>query len=511
MRKESSSDSHRDNHLHSHCQTVCALSGKLGEAAAILEGLPAHSRSQDFSDLVHLPIPTILFHPFVIQQHYHLLPVTLSSFIRGSVRVIVEVDAMTVATMVIMLLLLALSSAAPTKVVLDKTTSPSAFARVFFEQLCEAQFCLFGKGKVTFNSGTYSCDCPDWNEHPMFTSPCADLSCPVDQEPFYSYIDDACYCKSFDEWYKVQEELADAYTAPDMERVVDLRRRQITPTGPATTVDTAVPTFIPPPSQDVTPALLNESLTVQPQNTATIGSIVPWFADNLLQVHMQLNGPVADTLVVNASASFPCGNVGFDPEPSIALVPKVVYPGQGEPQVIIADCQCIAVNMYTPTVITYWIQKLDGTVYSLSGSNKVMDLNKMNTNQSVALTLVALSSGPSKRDAEGLSHYVQPERRQMFRGECDQPCPFYHMRKVTSGDGFCACMFNGADEELTVTARDMAEPDSFTAKMTPEACAAMTCFEGGDHPAVFNPFSLTCWCVTPPYLENNPSAWTPSA
>lgn len=226
---------------------------------------------------------------------------------------------------------------------------------------------------------------------------------------------------------------------------------------------------------------------------------------------MQLNGPVADTLVVNASASLPCGSIGLDREPNLALVPKVVQKGQGQPQVVIADCLCIAVNMYTPNVITYWIQKPDGSVYSLTGSNKVLGINKMDTTQSVALDLVALPSAASKRSPEVVLQYVQLQRRQLFHGPCDKPCPLYNMHKLKSTDGFCACMFNGADEVINLHERDMTEPDAYNAKMTPEACAAMTCFNGGDRAAVFNPFSLTCWCVTQPYIDGNPSAWTSPA
>ncbi|EXJ94970.1 hypothetical protein A1O1_00088 [Capronia coronata CBS 617.96] len=412
---------------------------------------------------------------------------------------------MAVATVIITLLLIALSTTAPTKIVDCKNTDLN-YHQLIIKHLCQTQFCLFGE--PTFNLDTYTCECPAWEDQPLFNDPCANLECPYgDEEPFYMMLDNECLCKSVKE-FKAQ--IAEAEAALDMEPAVDLVRRQVT-TIPEAPVDTAVPTFLPPANPDITPALLNESLTIQPQNTATIGSIIPYFRDNLLQVHMQLNGPVADTLVVNASASLPCGNIGTDPEPNLALVPKVVQQGLGEPQVVVADCLCIAVNMYNPNVVNYWIQKPDGSIYSLTGSNKVLDINKMVTNKSVALDLVALPSGTTKRNPEAMVQYVQPERRQIFRGPCDKPCPFYHMHQLKSSDGFCACMFNAADETINMATRDMTEPDAYNAKMTPEACAAMTCFNGGDRAAVFNPFSLTCWCISPSYLEVNPSAWTPPA
>ncbi|EXJ89060.1 hypothetical protein A1O3_02124 [Capronia epimyces CBS 606.96] len=305
---------------------------------------------------------------------------------------------MAVAMLLVTLLFIALSSTAPTKIVGDKTPDLSYQALAVIEQLCKDQFCLLGK--ATFNLDTYSCECPDWQDHYLFNSPCADLECTGDEEPFYSIIDDACNCKSIKEWYKLQDDIADTHTAPDMERVVDLKRRQAPPM-PEPAVDSAVPTYIPPPKQGITPALLNESLTIQPQNTATVASIIPYFRDNVLQVHLQLNGPVADTLVLNASTALPCGNIGLDPEPNIALVPQVVQQCQGQPQVV-ADCLCIAVNMYTPDVITYWIQNVDGSVYSLTGSSKVIDMNKMNTTQSVALSLVTWPLAASQCSSEAM-------------------------------------------------------------------------------------------------------------
>lgn len=311
-------------------------------------------------------------------------------------------------------------------------------------------------------------------------------------------------------WYKLEDEVYNAQLVENADSIPELRRRQ-TPTTPDPAVDTAVPTFIPPPKQDLTPELLNQSLTVQPQNTATVSSMIPFFHDNVIQVYMQLNGLVADTLVVNCSASLPCGTIGItDPQPNLAMVPQTVQQGQGQPQVAIADCQCIAVNMYTPNVITYWIQKIsDGTIYSVVGSNKVIGIDQMDTTQSTALTLVTLPKG-SKRSLSDQLEYIQPERRQIFSIQCDQPCPFYHMHVVRGSDGYCGCMFNGSDEELH--ARAILEPNVHTASMSAEACAAMKCFNSGGAPgpAVFNPFTLTCWCMSQPYIESNPSAWSPS-
>lgn len=270
----------------------------------------------------------------------------------------------------------------------------------------------------------------------------------------------------------------------------------------------AVPSYIPPPKPDITPDLINESLAIQPQNTATVSTIIPYFKSGIFKVFLQLNGPVAETLVVSASVSLPCGTIGLvDPEPNVALVPKVVQDGQGINQTVVADCQVIAVNMYNPQVITYWIQKLaDGTLYSVVGSNKVLDIDKMNTGQSVALALVTLPES-QKRSLPQPVKLVAPEKRQIFAAHCALACPFYHMRMIQGSNGYCGCMFKSAEQEIELTARGMKEPDVHTAIMTAEACSAMRCFNNGNKPAAFNPFSRTCWCYTQPLIDSNPSAW----
>ncbi|KIW79105.1 hypothetical protein Z517_08945 [Fonsecaea pedrosoi CBS 271.37] len=313
-----------------------------------------------------------------------------------------------------------------------------------------------------------------------------------------------------EDWYDKADEVYNSISERHERSVNDQRRRQ-TQTIPAPAIDTAVPTFIPPPNQDITPELIQESLSVQPQNTAIVGSMVPYLLDGVIQVYLQLDGPVPTTLVVNCSTSLPCGMIGLvDPQPNLDLVPLVVNQNQGQPQTVVADCQCIAINMYDPNIATYWIQKLcDGSVYSVLGNNVVADIDKMNTTQSTALTLTAVSQGAGKRSFDANIAYVQPQRRQIWSVRCDRACPFYHMNKIWGTDGYCGCMFN--DVGKTLDARALVEPDLYNAKMTAEACAAMTCFDqgGSPTPALFHPFQLTCWCVTQPYIESNPNAWLP--
>ncbi|KIW16251.1 hypothetical protein PV08_06302 [Exophiala spinifera] len=390
------------------------------------------------------------------------------------------------------------------------------------QQLCSLKPCLFGD--ASFDGYLLSCQCPDMPTN-LFADPCEGLECPSATEPFYSVLDQDCYCGTMEAWFAkeesilqqlenegrlaVQKDIFDEQYPEEAMRY-DLRRRQESPTA-STPAHTAIPTFIPPPAQDITPELLNQSLSIQPQNTATISSIIPYFMDNVLSVYIQLKGMVADTLIVNASASLPCGGIGVDPEPSLALVPKVVKQGEGQPQIQVADCQCIAVNMYDPNFITYWIQKIsDGSIYSLTGSNKVIDIDKMDTTQSTALDLVTLSAAHTERSITNIE-YVQPVRRQIFGIKCGQPCPFYHMQVIQTTDGYCGCMFHGADEKMDLSTRALIVPDINAATMTEAACKAMLCYNNGNQPAVFNPFSLTCWCNSPPAIDYNAEGWKPDA
>lgn len=290
--------------------------------------------------------------------------------------------------------------------------------------------------------------------------------------------------------------------------MAQIQRRDPALDGSQVQINDPEPSYIPPPKPDITPDLIAEALASQPQNTATVSTIIPYFNDGIFKVFIQLPGPVANTIVVNASVTLSCGSIGLvDPQPNVALVPKVVQEGQGANQTVIADCQVIAVNMYNPQVITYWVQKIaDGTLYSVVSGNKVLDIDKMDTGQSVALALVTLTGG-QKRNLPQTFDLVAPGKRQIFAVHCALACPFYHMHMIQGTDGYCGCVFNSAEQEVELNARGIREPDVHTAIMTPEACAAMICFNEGNKPAAFNPFTRTCWCYTQPTIDSNPSAW----
>lgn len=220
-------------------------------------------------------------------------------------------------------------------------------------------------------------------------------------------------------------------------------------------------TFVPPPKTDITPALLAESLGVQPQDTATVGSVMPHFQDGVVSYGIQLNGLVAATMTLNASTSLPCANIGQSgqSQPDLVLLPKDIENGTAQPY--IPDCNIIAVNMYDPNVIHYWVMHATGAVYSLVGNNKVMDIDQLNSTASTSLVLRAKPAGTVKR---GL-------------------------------------MSTAFDHGTEIMKRALSQPDPHTASMTAEACAAMKCHNNGGDAAVFNPFTKTCWCKDPVYVE----------
>lgn len=220
-------------------------------------------------------------------------------------------------------------------------------------------------------------------------------------------------------------------------------------------------TFVPPPKTDITPALLAESLSVQPQDTATVGSIMPRFQDGVISYGVQLNGLIAATMTLNASTSLPCANIGQpgQPQPDLVLRPKDVDNGTAQPYV--PDCNIIAVNMYDPNVIHYWVMNANGAVFSLVGNNKVVDIDQLNSTASTSLVLRAKLAGNVKRDL------------------------------------VAAAVREGTE----IVKRALSQPDHHTASMTAEACAAMKCNNNGGKAAVFNPFTKTCWCQDPVYVE----------
>ena len=225
-------------------------------------------------------------------------------------------------------------------------------------------------------------------------------------------------------------------------------------------------TYIPPPKTDITPELLAQSLANQPQDTATIVSVMPYFSDDVIQYGAQMNGFVASTLSLNASTELPCDGIGSPAQPAdLELRPKDI--DNGTAQAHIPDCSIVAVNMYNPNVINYWVQTRNGTMHSLVGSNKIVNIDQLNTTASVSLVVRAKSLTMQKRDlasVEGLE-------------------------------------IGRAIAARAIERKAVVPPDPHTASMTAEACAAITCNNNGGQPAVYNQFTKMCGCREPSLVE----------
>ncbi|RMZ89602.1 hypothetical protein DV736_g3169, partial [Chaetothyriales sp. CBS 134916] len=268
------------------------------------------------------------------------------------------------------------------------------------------------------------------------------------------------------------------------------------PTGAS--MDGPKPSFIPPPKTDITAELINQSLTVQPQNTATISSVLINIPQGVVTVTFQMNGMVANSISVNASTSMMCGAIGSEPEPEIEIVPKGVVQGQGSNETAVADCLCIAVNMYNPNVISVWVLDPQGRVFSLASSNKIVNIDQLDLSQSVALSLVPIPAGSQKREQATqaqLTNFIPLQTRQVLKVGCGKACPFAYMRHVVSADGHtCGCVYEHAGV-ATMGQRGVVTRGKYSATMSKEDCEAIWCDGNGGKAAMFNLFSMVCWCI----------------
>lgn len=206
----------------------------------------------------------------------------------------------------------------------------------------------------------------------------------------------ACACVNIKDLTAIVlgSDLLEAHAASQAAK--DLRRRDIDPS-----IKDANFSYIPPPKTDITPELLAESLAVQPQNTATVVYAIPYFAQGVISLGCQMEGFIASTMILNASTEIPCDGIDtIRPVPNVELRPKEI--NNGNTTASIPECSIIAVNMYDPNVLTYWIQDPTGAIFSTTGSNKVVQIDQLNTTASTALILraKAASTPMTKRDME---------------------------------------------------------------------------------------------------------------
>ena len=308
---------------------------------------------------------------------------------------------------------------------------------------------------------------------------CMATSCSYWEVPQY-HQSTGCTCR--------RETMREAFLGPYDDNVdyrpVNIYKRQDTPTSTAAATFTGKPTplpsevnasspaaitFIPPPKTDLTPALIQESLNQQTQQTADIISATPYFMDGTIVFGVQLQGgPVVTIIYMNASTTIPCGTIGADPEPGLIVVPFNVV--NGTAQIMVNTCLVIAVNIYKPTIITFWVQKSDGDLFSVSSDAKIHDLDKINTTLPAFADILTTDTPFTRRDGT---------------------MPTIKLAKPQA-----------------LGARDLEEINPYTTLMTKEACAAMFCKSNNGTQALYNPFMRTCYCQTLQYAQVNPNSDT---
>lgn len=305
------------------------------------------------------------------------------------------------------------------------------------------------------------------------------VRCPWGMTVDFNETSRQCYCRTPNAWEILGLGKYYNYAVP---RLAQIEKRMAsssttavggsftgTPTPLPSGINTsnpAVASFIPPPKTDITPQLIQQSLNQQPQNIATIITATPYFMDGVIVFGVQLlGGPVASIITMNASTTIPCGSIGTNPEVGLIVVPYTVK--NGTPQVTLSSCLVIAVNMYNPDSITYWVQRRDGTLFSLLGDNQIHDLDKINTSVPAFANILTNDTITSKRDL------VVPEIK--------------------------------ISKPIDLGGRSLEEVNDYTATMTKEACLAMRCNNNNGAPALYNPFQQTCYCQSTDYVEINPS------
>lgn len=271
------------------------------------------------------------------------------------------------------------------------------------------------------------------------------------------------------------------------------------------TTDPATPTFVPPPKTDITPELMNQSLNSQAQNEAIADSVIPDFINGNLTFMVQMDGIVAARIPINASIYLPCGGIGKTDNVDIMIVPK--YVNDGTNQTTVADCMVIAINMYTPDIYTYWVRTADGETISVTGTNRIHDINQIYTGGPLELRLHA-STDSSKRSVSmrepedcSVSKLIQ-----IFPTDCREGCSKSSKTFIQGIEDFCGCLERTKQEKWNT--RGLYAPDVGDATMSAEACAAMRCINNNNQPAIYNQFTRTCWCQDPTYVEEISNGWS---
>ena len=243
-------------------------------------------------------------------------------------------------------------------------------------------------------------------------------------------------------------------------------------------------TFIPPPKTDITPALIQQSLSEQPQSLGQISSVQPFFKDGVIRFTMNLIGSVGSNgFLLNASTKIPASTIGNNNEPSLVIVPQSVI--NGTEMVTTNFATIMAVNMYSKDYLTFWVMLNNGTLVALLSDTKVHDIDRIDPTTSAVSIMAAPFTG-RKRETRLTSAMALQE-------DADE---------ITSRATPQAQGVNG------VTKRGIEGVDTYNAKMTQGACEAMKCTINDEGP-LWNMFTRTCYCETiQSYWTVNPSADT---
>lgn len=243
-------------------------------------------------------------------------------------------------------------------------------------------------------------------------------------------------------------------------------------------------TFIPPPNTDITPALIQQSLSQQPQTLGQISSVQPFFRDGVIRFTMNLVGSVGSTgMLLNASTRIIASTIGDNDGPSLVIVPQSVT--NGAEMVTTNFATIMAVNMYSKDYLTFWVTLNNGTMVGLLSDTKVHDIDRIDPTTSTVSVMPSSLTG--KKRGIGIASAMALQK------EADD----ITTRATSQAQGP-----NGA------TKRGIESVNAYNAKMTQEACEAMECTINDEDP-LWNMFTRACYCETSQsYWTVNPSADT---
>ena len=359
--------------------------------------------------------------------------------------------------------------------------------------ICQNLTCPLG-GIPAYNSLLSACICPN--------PPCQPLPCPSDS--LTGYINGQCTCTN-----PCSGQICEDGGVPIFNNAT---KTCLSPANGAKQNSTAklqsgthaigvIQPFLPPPApkQDITPALIQQATNEDPETTAVVSGLVPHFHDGHISYLVQLNG-FADSFVMNASTTIPASTIGSDSSVGLVLVPKSI---KGKPSMRMQETVLIiAVNFFQKEIVTYYCQLDNGTVVKLNSDKKVHAIDRMDPNGPPDLSLIPKSiSNVLQRDIiDSIIPATTIEKRPeaVQPSSCDLECPIHQI--PATADATCACR-GIIHPERRVTGqlsrrRGVEGVSAYTAVQTEKSCKAMICINNGDKPAMFNPFTKSCYCST---------------